>query len=122
MPLRTKEEEEIMKIGDIVYKIIDLELRTCFVVEVKRSGYRIQTKQEPSLVFFIPRKSVHGAQDEMFLSRIVGLSTLEERLSIVLVKVRKDKEEFRKKYLGVTDLDKEAFNYTEEEIYQESKK
>lgn len=109
-----------MKLGDKMYKIVDMELRTFFIAEVQKGGYRLQSEQEPTITFFFSRR---GGLDEKntFISKIVGLTTLEEQLFANLLKVRKEIIQFRSKFLEINlSAEKELWNYDAEQVETES--
>lgn len=105
-----------MKTGDKMYKIVDGELRTFFIAEVQRSGYRLQSEIEPTIIFFLARKNDFSNKD-VFISKIVGLTALEEQLYTNLLKVREEIVQFRSKFLGIGR--KELWNYDAEQVETE---
>lgn len=103
-----------MKIGTKIYRIVGQELKDYFIVEIGRTFYKLRSEEDPTLFYKIQGKDFE--LNNCFLSRIIGLRTLEEKLFKSLVVTREQIQDFRKEYLK----DKDIKEYTDEEINREA--
>lgn len=116
-----------MKIGTTVYKIVGWEVKEFYISTITRTNYKLTLKEDAGIVNLVTKIEFGSERASYFLSKIVALRTLEERLFKALVEVRKEVQIFRTNYLRENqqeytdeDMQREAYNYDPEQIEGES--
>lgn len=106
-----------LKTGSKVYFVEDFRLVEYIVISITTKNYKVENEEGRYLLLSKSRmgRDEDKGKEKYFLSKMVGMSTLEKRLEEALSQIRQDMKLHKSKFFGETEKEDKVLKFDEVE-------